>query len=104
MLLGCSSITTAKKYGQLALPKLTTAVLFSLVWKFLPKFLFNQGLYRLTEKKALVLLSIIIMLAWAWHSDSLKSGSLPQSKQLIETQLQSNEKKIEHPQSIDSPA
>ena len=55
------------------------------MWKFLPKFLFNQGLYRLTGKKALVLLSIIIMLAWAWYSGSLKPDSLPQMEQLTET-------------------
>ena len=85
MLRGCGSITTAKKYGRIALPKLTTAALVALVWKFLPKFLFNRGLYRLTGKKALVALSIIVMLAWAWYSGSLKPDSLPQMEQPADT-------------------
>jgi hypothetical protein len=57
------------------LPKLTTAALIAFIGKALPKVLFNRGLYRLTKKKTAVLLSILMMLAWAWLSDNFQFPS-----------------------------
>ena len=42
--------------------KLTLAALMALLAKTLPKFLFNRALYKITGRKALVLVSIAVML------------------------------------------
>jgi hypothetical protein len=42
--------------------KLTLAALIALLPKILPKFLFNRALYKMTGRKALVLISIAVML------------------------------------------
>jgi hypothetical protein len=60
------------------------------VWKFLPKFLFNQGLYRLTGRKTLVLISILLMLVWAWYSRNQQPAALTEMEQPNENQMQSS--------------
>ena len=65
----------SQRRGKIPLPKLTTAALIAFTGKALPKFLFNRGLYRLTKKKTAVLISILMMLAWAWLSGNFQSPS-----------------------------
>jgi hypothetical protein len=72
----------SQRHGKVPLPKLTTAALIAFIGKALPKFLFNRGLYRLTKKKTAVLLSILMMLAWAWLSGNFQfSSSLEEESQ-----------------------
>ena len=65
----------SQRRGKIPLPKLTTAALIAFIGKALPKFLYNRGLYRLTKKKTAVLISILMMLAWAWLSGNFQSPS-----------------------------